>query len=226
MKYLVVIPARKGSKGIPNKNSKKLIGKPLIQYTIDAAKDIVDKEDICISTDSEKIVEISESLGISVPFTRPKELASDESGMHEVLIHAIKLYEESFNRTYDAVVLLQPTSPLRQKFHIEEAISLFDKSIDMVVSVKESSHNPYYNLFEEDSSGYLKKSKSLDIVRRQDAPKIWEYNGAVYVINIERLKKSKLHNLKKVVKYPMHSKYSYDLDTMEDWVLIEHLLSR
>lgn len=225
MKYLVVIPARGGSKGIPGKNIKKLQGKPLIHYTLEAAKAIFSERDICVSTDSTAIARVVETIGLEIPFIRPADLASDKSGMYEVLLHALGYYEQKYNVCYDAIVLLQPTSPLRKEEHIKEAIELFDKSIDMVVSVTESKANPYYNLFEENNKGYLKKSKPSSFVRRQDLPKVWEYNGAIYIINTRSLKERKLQDFKKIVKYPMLPQYALDLDTMEDWKYLEYLMN-
>ena len=125
----------------------------------------------------------------------------------------------------EAVILLQPTSPLRTAKHIEEAVKLFGPSLDMVVSVKESSSNPYYNLFEEDSSGFLKKSKKGSFVRRQDCPPVWEYNGAIYVINVNSIKKNRLHNLSNIKKYVMYDISSIDIDTELDFKLAEFIMT-
>lgn len=160
MKPLIVIPARGGSKGVLRKNIKVLGNKPLIQYTIDAAKGVFDDEFICVSTDDFEIKSVVEQLGLKVPFLRPNELASDTAGTYEVLLHAISFYE-SKGYFPDTLILLQPTSPFRTSAHIKEALKLYDESIEMVVSVKETKANPYYILFEEDSNGYLKKLKKL-----------------------------------------------------------------
>ncbi|MEP1151837.1 MAG: acylneuraminate cytidylyltransferase family protein [Balneola sp.] len=223
MKYLVLIPARGGSKGVPGKNIRPLIGKPLIHYTVEAARSLFNDSDICVSTDSDQIKNVVEDIGLKVPFIRPKELSQDHSGSHEVIIHALDFYEKKgFNP--EVVILLQPTSPLRTSLHIEEALSLFDPVLDMVVSVKKSSSNPYYNLFEETKDGYLEKSKKGKFERRQDAPNIWEYNGAIYVINTNSIKKCKLHQLKKIRKYTMDESSSHDIDTELDFTLAELLM--
>ena len=223
MKFLVLIPARGGSKGVPGKNIKSLKGKPLIQYTIDAAREIFAAEDICVSTDDIKIRDVVEANGLPVAFLRPYELATDTAGSHEVILHAIEYYEE-LGRFYDAVVLLQPTSPFRTTESIRGAISLFKEKIDMIVSVNESKANPYYNLFEEDESGFLSKSKVGKFERRQDVPKVWEYNGAIYVINISSLKKRRLHELTAVRKYVMSESESLDIDTPLDWKVAEYIM--
>lgn len=225
MKTLCVIPARGGSKGIPKKNIKPLAGKPLIYYAIDGARSVVEDTDICVSTDDPEIIRIVEEYGLDVPFVRPDYLASDTMGTYEVLLHALDFYEKR-GRTYDRIVLLQPTSPFRRSDDIKGAIECYTSDIDMVVSVKEASSNPYYNCFEEDSDGYLMISKGYGhYSRRQDAPKVWEYNGAVYVINTQSLKRENMSEFKKIVKYEMDALHSVDLDTMFDWKMAELLLS-
>lgn len=223
MKILALIPARGGSKGLPNKNIKILYGKPLIQYTIEAAREVFDDIDICVSTDSKKIKSAVENIGLKVPFLRPKELATDLSGTHEVILHALDFYNQ-IGKTYQVLVLLQPTSPLRTGEHIKEAISLFSSDIDMVASVKETSANPYYVLFEEDQKGFLEPSKKGNFTRRQDCPQVWEYNGAIYVINTESIKKNPRHKLKKIKKYVMDDIYSIDIDTPLDWKFTKNLI--
>lgn len=221
MKLLFIIPARGGSKGIPHKNIKDFCGKPLICYAIDQAREFVSDEDICVTTDDENIINVVEDYGLKVPFVRPDYLAADKSGTYEVLLHALNHYER-LGQKFDAIVLLQPTSPFRNANHIKEALSKYSNNIDMVVSVKEASSNPYYNCFEENEDGYLRISKGTgDFIRRQDIPKAWEYNGAVYVINPESLKKMNLSKFSKIIKSEMDSLHSIDLDTVLDWKLAE-----
>lgn len=223
-KILVVIPARGGSKRIPRKNIKMLNGKPLIGYSIDVARQLVDDEDICVSTDDKEIKDVVEQYGLKVPFLRPGFLATDEVGSYEVLLHALNYYEE-MGCKYDIVLLLQTTSPFRKIDHIREALDLYNSQIDMVVSVKKISSNPYYNSFEEDVEGYLHVSKGDGVyISKKDVPQAWEYNGAVYVINPNSLRQSPLSKFKKRVKYIMDDYYSLDLDTMFDWNVAEYML--
>lgn len=223
MKPLIVIPARGGSKGVPRKNIKVLGDKPLIQYTIDAAKGVFDDEFICVSTDDFEIKSVVEQLGLKVPFLRPNELASDTAGTYEVLLHAISYYE-SKGYFPDTLILLQPTSPFRTSAHIKEALKLYHESIEMVVSVKETKANPYYILFEEDPNGYLKKTKEANFTRRQDCPKVWEYNGAIYIINVKALKEKTISQFTKVCKFEMDETSSHDIDTLLDWKIAEIIL--
>ena len=124
------------------------------------------------------------------------------------------------------MVLLQPTSPFRTAKHIKEAMNLYSKEVDMVVSVCKSDANPYYNLFEENKSDYLQQSKQAACTRRQDCPAIYILNGAVYVINVQSLLKKPLHQFKKVKKYEMDKISSTDLDTMTDWHWAEFLIEK
>lgn len=225
MKTLIIIPARGGSKGIPHKNIKKLGGKPLIYYAIDVARALAQDEDICVTTDDDEIIEKVLEYGLAVPFKRPDYLATDSCGTNEVLLHALKYYE-SCGKFYDRIILLQCTSPFRNVEHVKEAIALYKPEIDMVVSVRESKSNPYYNCFEENETGFLKPSKGQgNIVRRQDAPKTWEYNGAIYIINSHSLKEKSLSNFDHIIKYEMDEIHSIDLDTVLDWKLAEIIIN-
>ena len=224
MESLVIIPARGGSKGIPHKNIKPLAGKSLICYTIDVARSICHDEDICVSTDDPEIIKVVEDYGLKVPFVRPAELATDKAGTYGVLLHALKFYEDK-GKHYDNIVLLQNTSPFRKVEHLKDAIKLYSPDIDMVVSVVETSSNPYYNCFEEDDNGYLHISKGDGkFVRRQDVPTTYAYNGAIYIINPESLKRESLGEFKRRVKYVMDETSSVDLDTMLDWSYAEFLI--
>ena len=223
---LIIIPARGGSKGIPRKNIKPLNGKPLIYYAIDTARAITTDENICVSTDDMEIKSVVENYGLRVPFLRPDELSTDTSGTYEVLLHALDYYEKQ-GKHYDIVLLLQTTSPFRTAEQVKEALALYDRSqADMVVSVKECPANPYYNVFEENSDGFLHVCKGDgNIFRRQDAPKVYEYNGAIYIMDAENLKITHMHKMQKRVKYIMDAQSSFDLDTMQDWEMAEIFLS-
>lgn len=224
MNILVVIPARGGSKGIPHKNIKPLGGKPLIYYTIDTARMVVPDKDICVSTDDDEIIQVVEDYGLKVPFVRPAELATDTAGTYEVLLHALTFYEQQ-GRHYDVVLLLQNTSPFRRGEHVKEALKLYTSELDMVVSVKECLANPYYCVFEENQDGYLHICKGDGMIfRRQDAPKVYEYNGAIYIINADKLKTTHMHKMKKRVKYVMDEIHSIDLDNMIDWKFAEMMI--
>lgn len=218
---LVVIPARGGSKGVPGKNIKELGGKPLIQYTIEAAREIADDRNIIVSTDSKEIKSIVESTtGLKVPFIRPSELATDFAGSYEVLLHALDYFEKQ-NSKPEKVILLQPTSPFRNGSLIKEALNEYNNDLDMVVSVKETAANPYYVLREENEDGFLIKSKDANFTRRQDCPKVWEINGAIYIINANSLVKGPISKFSKIKKYVMNEITSIDIDSELDWKMAE-----
>ncbi len=224
---LIIIPARGGSKGIPGKNIKSLGGKPLICWSIDVARSITTEDNICVSTDSLDIIKVVEDYGLKVPFIRPAELATDKAGSNDVLLHALNYYE-SQGKTFKMIILLQPTSPFRKAKYVEGAIKLYNEELDMVVSVKEASCNPYYNCYEENDEGLLERSKTHDkpIIRRQDAPHAYEYNGSIYVINPKSLKEKGMSRFTRIRKYEMPDLYSIDLDTMLDWYIAEMILEK
>lgn len=223
MKPLVVIPARGGSKGVPRKNIKILGGKPLIQYTIEAARKVFADKVICVSTDDNEIKSVVEGLELKVPFLRPPELSTDQAGTYEVLLHAIDSYEKT-GYYPDTLILLQATSPFRTGQHIKEALELFDNNCEMVVSVKETKANPYSVLREENSDGWLEKSKPGNFTRRQDVPKVWELNGAIYIIQINTIKETHLNKLTRIKKYVMDEIVSHDIDTGFDWIIAETIV--
>jgi len=226
MADLYIIPARGGSKGIPGKNIKPLNGKPLIYYTLDVAEAVAAEDDIiCVSTDDAGIIKVVEDYGIKVPFKRPEQLATDQAGSYEVILHALQFYEEQ-GKVIDLIVVLQPTSPFRKAYHVSEALLSFSNDIDMVVSVKETQSNPYYVLAEENEDGFLEKSKKGNFVRRQDCPIVYEYNGAVYIINPTSLKNKHTSEFNRVKKYVMNEESSLDLDIPLDWSFAEFLMSR
>lgn len=225
MNALVLIPARGGSKGVPGKNIKPLNGKPLILYTLDAARGVFPDENICVSTDDEAIKNVVTEAGLPVPFLRPDSLATDIAGSREVCLHAIEYYEKQ-EKVFDTLILLQPTSPFRTATHIREAMALYSDDIDMVVGVTETKSNPYYVLFEENDQGFLEKSKQGNFTRRQDCPKVWEYNGSIYIINISALKQQPLGSFTRIRKYEMEERVAVDIDTPLDWLLCEVLIEK
>ena len=155
---------------------------------------------------------------------RPSELATDSCGSSEVIQHAYQFYADK-GCSYDAIVLLQPTSPFRKVEFIQEAVALYDDSIDMVTSVKPAACNPYYDGFEESIDGLLRISKGDGMIaRRQDAPKVWQQNGSIYVINPQSLLHKGMGAFDRIRKYPMPEVYSTDLDTLFDWKIAELII--
>ena len=219
---LVVIPARGGSKGLPGKNIKMLCGKPLIAYSIDVARAFADDNNICVSTDSEEIKQVVEQYGLKVPFLRPDYLATDTATSDDVLIHAVNYYREQYGRTFKKLILLQPTSPLRTKEDVEEAIRLYRDDIDMVVSVMKS-HAPAV-LCQDDEQGYVQLTYNKKALGRQQLPDMYEFNGAVYVMSVDALLEKKMAGFTKIVKYVMSKEHSIDIDDIYDFLQVESIL--
>lgn len=221
---LWLIPARGGSKGIPNKNLKPFCGESLVSRALTNALECADKDDVIfVSTDSNDIRNEAEGRGIEIPFMRPDDLASDSASTYSVIIHVLDEFK-SRGLEFEKVVLLQPTSPFRIAEDIKGCLELWQSNIDMVVSVNLSKANPYFNLFETDSEGYLQHSKGCgQYTRRQDAPKVWEYNGAVYIMTVKSLREKPMSQFQKVVPYEMPASRSIDLDTPRDWEIAEKI---
>ncbi|MFJ7732320.1 cytidylyltransferase domain-containing protein [Lysinibacillus sp. NPDC097231] len=181
-RFIAVIPARGGSKGIPNKNIIEVADKPLISYTIEAALKSMYLDRIIVSTDSERIAEISRGSGADVPFLRPEELATDESRTIDTLIHVIKNLPEN----YDYVVLLQPTQPLRKTIHIDKAIEqIIDKNQQSLVSVSMVKQHPIL-MRTIDKNGTLQPILNENsTVRRQDFKPIYIVDGSIYINKID-----------------------------------------
>lgn len=218
---LFVIPARGGSKGLPGKNIKELCGKHLIAYSIDVAREFVDDKHICVSTDSEEIKKVVELYGLSVPFLRPDYLATDIATTNDVLVHAVNFFKEQGSE-YKKLVLLQPTSPLRTSQDVQGATMLYRDDIDMVVSVVKS-HAPAV-LCSENEDGFVELVYNKNATGRQQLPDMYEFNGAVYVINIQSLLDKGLAKFTKKVKYLMSKEHSVDIDDIYDFYQVETII--
>ena len=216
---LVIIPARGGSKGIPDKNIKELCGKPLILHTVEAARKLFTDSQIIVSTDSQRIKQIVEGSGLKVPFLRPPRLSTDHTPMDDVILHALDYFERSYNPP-QKIILLQPTSPLRDQNHIKEAIELFVDEIDLLVSVKKTDSNPYY--YSMKKTVFLKNLK-LVFSFEDKIVRMCGLNGAIYIYNTNSIKNLGLKNLKKI-KFIMDNKSSIDIDSQIDFDLAELLI--
>ena len=222
-KILTVIPARGGSKGLPGKNIRPLYGKPLIGYSIDAAREVLEDKDICVSTDSPEIAKVVEEYGLQIPFLRPEYLATDTATTADVLLHAIEFFQRQ-GKNYDLLLLLQPTSPFRNGTHIREALALSRPGIEMIVSVKRS--HAAQVICCENREGYLTLPLNPQASRRQECPDYYEYNGAIYVIDIASFLSRKSLNFERKVKYVMDEYASVDIDHQEDLLYAEFLMNQ
>lgn len=227
MKILGIIPARGGSKGVPNKNIKLLGGKPLIAYTIESAMESKMLTDCIVSTDSEQIAETAKAYGAKVPFMRPAELATDTAKSIDVVLHALDALQEQGNR-YDAVVLLQPTNPFRPNGFIDDAIQKFTSGgYDTLISLLPVPHeyNPHW-VFVPDAQGMLKLATGEEeiISRRQDLPPAFFRDGSIYITFIEVLKNKKSFYGNKLGYIEANPKCHVNIDTPADWERAEQLI--
>lgn len=226
-KALYIIPARGGSKGIPRKNIKLLAGKPLIHYSIEVARSLTnDDSRVIVSTDDDEIRYVAEETGLTVGYKRPSELGADTTGSREVILDVMD-YADRMGIEYDSVVLLQPTSPLRTVDDVRSCLELYTPDIDMVVSVTSAPCNPYYDCFETLADGTLHVSKGDGLyTRRQDAPPAYQFNGAVYVINPDSIRRLPLGAFPRRIPYVMPQERSVDLDTPLDWMVMEKMIEK
>lgn len=218
------IPARGGSKGIKDKNIKLLDGKPLIFYTIDAAKKSQYIDEVIVSTDSEKIAKIAEMYGAKIPELRPKELAEDTSKTLDAVLYTLK-YFEKHNISFDIFCILQPTSPLRTNEDIDKALLLFekDKGVHDIISVSPVRKHPLL-LRSICEDGHMEKLLPLkSTVRRQDMSPYFEINGAIYINAVCRINDTTSFN-DNSIPFIMSTKNSVDIDEPEDFILAEYFI--
>ncbi len=233
MKVLGIVTARGGSKGIPGKNLKLLAGKPLLAYTIDTARRSGALDRVILSTEDEAIATAGRDLGCDVPFIRPLDLAMDDTPHLPVIQHATRWMQERVNYQPDAVMILQPTSPLRTAEDIAAAVALLDTSrADSVLSVNEVPvHSHPMRTLRLDDKSHAVLFVSGDPVRtrinrRQDLPPAWVMNGAIYACRTRVLfgAEPSLYG-NRVVAYRMPAERSISIDDLEDWHAAERALS-
>ena len=221
MKSIAVITARSGSKGLKDKNIKLLNGKPLIAYTIEAAKKSGCFDCVHVSTDSIEYAEIAKQYGAEVPFLRDKNLASDTASSWDVMRNVIKKYAAN-GQDYKRAMLLQPTSPLRTAEDIQNAFALMEeKNGEAVIGVCEMEHSPLWsNVLKEDGNmqGFLKMEYG---VPRQQLPVYYRINGAIYLVNTDFLMRHGNVFDKDSYAYIMPKERSVDIDGLIDFLFVE-----
>lgn len=222
-KFIAIIPARSGSKGLKDKNIKQLNNKPMIAYTIEAAVKSGVFDDVIVSTDSQKYADISIKYGASVPFLRPDYLSTDTATTNDVIEYTIKELKET-EKDYDYFMILQPTSPLRQPEDILGAVKLlFEKDANSVVSVCEVEHSPLY-MNTLDKSLSMNSFLQNDIkTRRQELPKYYRLNGAIYLCKADYFLRYKNFYKEKSYAYIMDKKRSVDIDDEIDFIMAKSL---
>ncbi|GAA65010.1 N-acylneuraminate cytidylyltransferase [Pseudoalteromonas sp. BSi20311] len=222
---LAIIPARGGSKRLPGKNILPLAGKPMINWSIEAAKNIPSISRVVVSTDCEVIANIARTAGGEVPFLRPASISSDKSSSLDLVYHALE-YFKGKGEYFDYVLLLQPTSPLRSSDDIEGAINLLNtKSADSVISVCECEHSPLWaNTLDDSLSLKNFLPKHVQNIRSQDLPQYYRLNGAIYLAKVEQFLKEGVFMTGNSVAYKMDRHSSVDIDTKLDFIIAETIL--
>lgn len=226
MKYIVLICARGGSKGLPGKNIKPLNGVPLIGWSINTAKQIDRVSRIIVSTDSEDIARVAMEYGAEVPFIRPKELAQDDSPEWLSWRHAIQYMENIQGENIDALVVLPATSPLRSVEDVNACIDLFEsEEVDSIITVSEASRNPYFNMTVNDHNGYatLVISSENKVKRRQDAPKVYDMTTVAYIVSSDFVSKFNGIFEGKIKSVVIPRERAIDIDDLTDFKVAEYL---
>ena len=230
MTILCVIGARGGSQGLPGKNIRPLLGKPLIDWTIEQALAVPEIDRVVVSTDAQEIADIALAANAEVPFLRPDDLSTSDIGKFQVWQHALATCEAHYSESYDAFVDLDCTNPLRDCSDISKAIQQFqesrDRGVDAVFSVCEARKNPYFNLVEPDVNEAMRMSKTAGdtVVARQSAPPVYEHVASIYVLAPEYLRQSN-HLLDGHAEgYDIGQEKCFDIDSEIDFRIIEMLM--
>ncbi len=225
-KILGLIPARGGSKGVLGKNIKDLLGKPLIEYTVEAGSNSKYIDNLIVSTDNKEIMKVCKNIPVNVPFIRPDHLSTDNAKSIGVIQHAITNMEKLYSKKYDLVVYLEPPNPLRITEDIDKCIELFIESKpDSVVSVQEANQFHPILMKKIDNNRLLPiwKDEEEGVPRQLYEPKAYMRNGAVYVFNRELIMKGILYG-KNILPYIMPLDRSVCIDDMIDWYVAEAFL--
>lgn len=227
MRVLGLIPARGGSKGVARKNARNLCGKPLVQWTIDAALAARTLGSVVVSTEDQEIARIASSCGARVPFMRPAELARDDSPTLPVVIHALETLRGA-GESFDAICLLQPTSPFRKTSDIDQCVELLSSSgADSVVSVRQVplEYNPYWVFFRlPEGTLQLSMGGTNPIPRRQLLPPAFHRDGTIYVTRSDVIERDNNLYGKKMLGYEMTRVNDVNIDTQADWDLAERIM--
>lgn len=220
---LGVIPARGGSKGIKKKSLRKVLGRPLISYTIEHALTYKEVHKTIVTTDSLEIAQVARQWGAAVPFIRPGELAQDNTPMLDVLKHALIECEHLYSRTFRGVVLFDPTSPVRKKADIRRMINIFwDKNPDLVIAAAKCKRNPHFHMLRIGKSGYARSAARGSFTRRQDAPAVFDITNTCWIFSRRAVLRC-WRMPRRTIMFEVDSFY-VDIDQEEDLRFFEYFL--
>jgi len=224
MKSIAIIPARSGSKGVRDKNIRDLCGKPLMAYSIEAAIESGEFDEVMVSTDSERYAEIAGKSGASVPFLRSAKTAGDTASSWDTVEEVLAGYE-AIGKTFDSFCLLQPTSPMRTKEDIQGAYDLFRTKADFaVVSVCETEHSPLWCGHLPDNGEFIDFLPRNNMKQRQAEGKFYRLNGAIYIVDTKRFRQDRFLYQKGSYAFIMKQEHSIDIDTELDFIIAKALI--
>lgn len=226
---LAIIPARGGSKGLPGKNIKPILGKPLLQWTIEAGKNSRYIDELIVSTDCNKIAKVAKDCQAKVPFMRPDHLAGDTATSFDALKHAIEFYSSELHREFDYIIMLEATSPLRTAEDIDNAIKTLIKSdADAIVGIgRTEDQNPAFLVKLDDNnriSGYV--NKDMKVLRRQEIDDVYFFEGSVYISKTNVLLEKKTFYHSNTLGHLMPKYKTLEIDDMDDFVMVEALMKQ
>ncbi len=230
MSLLCLVAARGGSVGVRDKNIRPLLGKPLIAWTIEQALAVPEIERVVVSTDDERIAKAARAAGAETPFVRPSELAGPETGKLAVWHHALRTCEEHYGVSFDSFLDLDCTCPLRDAQDIAAALRQFRdgraRGVDGVISVCAARRNPYFNMVEADGEGALRLCKPAPaaVLRRQDAPQVFDIVASIYVLDADYLRRAGALLEGRIEGYDIGQAKAIDIDSELDFRIVEVLM--
>ena len=225
--FLAIIPARGGSKGLVGKNIKELCAKPLIAWSIESGLKSKYIDEVVVSTDYEEIANIAKEHGANVPFLRPTYLANDTSTSFDAIKHTIEFYKDELNQEFDYIVLLEPTSPLREFEDIDSAIEkLLLSSAEAIVGIcKTEDQNPAFLVHKDNNdfiAGYV--DKDMKVKRRQDIEDVYFFEGTIYISKTDMLLKKQTFYHEKTIGYEVPKYKSLEIDDIYDFIMVEAIM--
>lgn len=225
--FLAIIPARGGSKGLLGKNIKELCGKPLIAWSIESGLKSKYLDEVIVTTDSKDIADIAKQYGASVPFLRPDVLANDTATSFDAIKHTIEFYKNEMKKEFDYIVLLEPTSPLREARDIDIAIEqLFNSNADSIVGIcKTEDQNPAFLVFKNEKdfiSGY--ENHDMKVLRRQDIKDVYFFEGTIYISKTDVLLNKKTFYHENTIGYVVPKYKSLEIDDIDDFIMVEAIM--
>ncbi len=224
--FLAIVPARSGSKGLPDKNIKSINGKPLMAWSIEAGLKSKYIDRLIVSTDSEKYAEIAKYFGAEVPFIRPDKISTDESSRKDVIKHSLDFFKNK-NELYDYIVLLEPTSPLTTETDIDTGIEklLLDKSAESIVgvSLSEVSHPDFLVNLKNGFLNFINENQKSSVIRRQDLEDLYFYDGTLYISEVDKYLEKEFYH-EKTLGYVTPKWKSLEIDDMYDFIMVEAIM--